>query len=380
MTARAGEQRHRDAQDAEDADRTDRTDRTGRTGRTEDLWMPVIDIHAHTLTPAVFPLVAGEAGYAREQEILDRTFGAASMAHNRRLAEGPFFSLLGDIAPRLEKMDRARVDLQVVSSTPTQYHYWADEQLARRICEAINDRIVAIVAEAPDRLVGLGTVALQYPELAASQLAVAVRTLGLRGVEISTSAGGREFSDPVFEPFWSAAEELEAFVFIHPWGCSLETRLSSFYLANVIGNPTETTIALSHLVFAGVLDRHPRLRVCGAHGGGYFPFYIGRADHAWEARPDSHVCADPPSSYLRRLWFDSLVYRPDSLAQLTAVAGADHVLLGSDYPFDMGVEDPLDRLEACEALSQASRQLIAGRNAALLLGLTLGTTRNRGTT
>lgn len=329
----------------------------------------VIDIHAHTITPAVFGLVENERGYAHEQRVLDRTFGAHSVERNRHLAQGPYVPLLNDLGARLERMDAARVDVQLVSSIPTQYHYWAGKRLARKICETINERISGLVAEAPARLAGLATVALQHPELAAAQLTEAMRTLGLRGAEISTSAGGREFSDPVLEPFWATAEELGAFLFVHPWGCSLEERLSSYYLANVVGNPTETTVALSHLIFSGVLDRHPRLRVCGAHGGGYLPFYVGRADHAWAVRPESHVCAEVPSSYLGRLWFDSLVYRPDALAHLVTAAGAERVLLGSDYPFDMAVEDPLDRIEACENLSPTEREGIAGLNAAVLLGM-----------
>ena len=153
---------------------------------------------------------------------------------------------------------------------------------------------------------------------------------------------------------------------MHPWGCSLGTRLATAYLGNIVGNPTETTLALSHLVFGGVLDRYPELRICAAHGGGYFPHYLGRADHAYHVRPESRTMQRPPSAYLDQLWFDSLVYDPDVLDRLIRVAGADHVVLGSDYPFDMGVDDPVARLDRL-GLAQDRRDLVAGGAAAELI-------------
>lgn len=329
----------------------------------------VVDVHAHTVVPAVAALVAGEPGLAEELEQLARTFGVASVEQNERLASGPYIPLLSDPSVRFGSMDAAGIDIQAVSITPTQYHYWASEGLAAELVAAANEHIGDLVGRHPERLVGLATVALQYPELAADQLRHATQVLGLRGVEISTSAGGREFSDARYEPFWSAAAELGSFVFVHPWGCSLGERLSSFYLGNIVGQPVETTLALSHLIFGGVLDRHPNLHVCGAHGGGYLPYYIGRADHAYDVRPESRTSKQRPSAYLERMFFDSLVYRPDTLAQLIAVAGPGHVLLGTDYPFDMSVSDPLGRLRAVPNLSSESLALIAGANAARLLGM-----------
>jgi aminocarboxymuconate-semialdehyde decarboxylase len=210
----------------------------------------------------------------------------------------------------------------------------------------------------PGRLVGLATAALQHPGLAAEQLAEAVGKLGLRGVEISTSAAGRDLSDP-FEPFFAAAASLGAFIFIHPWGCSLGERLNSWYLGNMIGQPAETTLALSHLIFGGVLDRHPDLIVCGAHGGGYLPQYVGRADHAYAVRPESAAMKQPPSAYLRQLYFDSLVYTPGTASQLIDAAGPGHVLLGTDYPSTW--ESPtrsaaLTRCPGCAAMNAPPSQ------------------------
>ncbi len=155
---------------------------------------------------------------------------------------------------------------------------------------------------------------------------------------------------------------------IHPWGCTLGDRLSAYYLSNVVGNPAETTLALSHLIFGGVLDRHPGLRICAAHGGGYLPYYAGRSDHAWEVRPESRTTARPPSAYLRDLYYDSLVYQAGTLAYLVETVGAGRVLLGTDYPFDMGVTDPLARLDAA-GLDDGARAAIAGGTAAALLGI-----------
>jgi aminocarboxymuconate-semialdehyde decarboxylase len=199
-------------------------------------------------------------------------------------------------------------------------------------------------------------------------LRLAVGELGLRGVEIPTSAGGRELSDPALEPFWSEAEALGALVFIHPWGCSLGVRLNQHYLANVVGQPVETTLALSHVIFSGLLDRHPTLKLLAAHGGGYLPFYIGRSDQAWHVRPESHMSQRRPSEYLRRIFYDSLVFQPAALAVLVAQVGAGQVLLGTDFPFEMGISDPLAWL-AEAPLGDAGHELVRGANAARLLGL-----------
>jgi aminocarboxymuconate-semialdehyde decarboxylase len=260
------------------------------------------------------------------------------------------------------------VDIHAISVVPTLYHYWADAPLANDIVAAANSRVAAAVAEKPDRLAGLATVALQHPELAADQLRMAHTQLGLRGAEISASVPGRDLSDRSLDPFWAAAEELGSFLFIHPWGCTLGSRLALGYLGNVIGQPAETTVALHHLVFGGVLDRFPSLRICAAHGGGYFPHYLGRADHAYQVRPESRLMARPPSEYLDTLRFDSLVYTDDALSRLVSIVGPDHVLLGTDYPFDMGVTDPVARIDAL-ALPPASRDAIVGATAARLLSL-----------
>jgi aminocarboxymuconate-semialdehyde decarboxylase len=282
---------------------------------------------------------------------------------------GAAMPALTRIDRRLADMDAAGVDVQVVSPSPSQYHYWADGDLARHVWQSANRGIAAIVAEEPARFTGLGLVPLQHPDLCVEALEDAVLTCGLAGVELSSHApptqdGARtvELSDARLDPFWARASELGAVVFLHPFGCTLDERLDLYYLSNTVGQPVENAVALSHLVFSGVLDRHPSLKVLAAHGGGYLPTFLGRSDHAWQVRPEARDCAQPPSSYLHRLGFDSLVHTPDALRALVAAVGAQNVLLGSDYPFDMGVPDPVQRLEAA-GLDPDQVAAIAYRNA-----------------
>ena len=323
-----------------------------------------VDVHAHALVPAAEALLAGHPGLAEERERDSRWFGAAASEVNRAQLSrlGPLLTVLDR---RLEAMDVARVDVQVVAPMPLP-HSWADADLAAAYVAATNRGITDLVKMRPDRLIGVGTVALQHPDLAVRQLEQCVNNLGLRGVQIGTSAGQHELDDPALAQFWGRAEELEALVIIHPWGCSLGERLADYYLANTVGNPVETAVALSRLIFSGLLDRHPALDIVSVHGGGYLPTYLGRSDHAWRERPDARTCDQPPSSYLRRLWFDSLVYTPAGLRALIDAVGADRVLLGSDYPFDMGVADPLDRVEV-SGLDGPTFAGIAGENASRLL-------------
>lgn len=328
----------------------------------------VIDMHAHTLAPAVEALVEHEPARQWQRDGEARSSSADSAAHNRSLAP-EYARKFGDVSLRLRAMDEMGVDVQAVSVPPTQYYYWAERDLAGAIVRAANEHIAELCAQHPDRLVGLGAVALQHPDLAVEQLADAVGRLGLRGVELCTHVEARELADPAFEPFWAKAEELEAVVFLHPMGTTLGARLAPYYLTNVIGNPADTTLALSHIIFSGLLDRHPRLRIIAAHGGGYLPFYSARSDHAWQVRPESHTTLAPPSAYLRRIWFDSLVYTPEQLGALVSVAGAQQIVLGTDFPFDMGDYAPLDRLAAVANLSDDDRRAIRGANAAHLLKL-----------
>lgn len=325
---------------------------------------PTVDFHGHLAVPAADALCTGTDGLAAELAAEQRAHSPASLAVNqeqlRRLAPK-----LTDVAARLADLDAMGVDIQVVGPMPM-HHYWADRTLAERLAHTVDEAVAAHCAAAPERLYGLGTLPLQHPELAAALLERAVTEYGLYGVSVSTTVDGRELADPAHDVVWRRAEELGAVVFVHPWGCSLGERLATRYLGNTVGQPVETTVALSHLIFTGVLDRFPGLRLVAAHGGGYLPTYLGRSDHAWRVREDARGCAEPPSAYLRRMWFDALVYTPDALRHLVGAVGADRVVLGTDHPFDMGVTDPVARLDAA-GLAPADRAAIAGSNALDLL-------------
>ena len=326
-----------------------------------------IDIHAHALIGEVEQIARTQERWRTEAEEAARLAGDQSSEHNRRLMQTAYLSALTRVEARLAAMDAMRIDVQAVSPIPSQYHYWANRDAAEKIVAAANNGIAAICETHRDRFVGLGSVSMQYPELAADQLEHAIEELGLKGVMISTAVNGSELADPRFEVFWAKAEALEAVVFIHPMGCSMGERLTRFYFTNLIGNPTETTVALAHLIFSGVFDRHPNLKVVAAHGGGYFPFYSARFDHGWRVRPESHACANPPGTYLKRIWFDSLVYTPEQLRFLVERAGPSQVVLGTDFPFDMGMDDPNGHLESVDGLSERDREMIRGGNAAHLL-------------
>ncbi|WP_329267006.1 amidohydrolase family protein [Streptomyces sp. NBC_01451] len=325
---------------------------------------PTVDVHAHVLLPEVEDLVADLPGLAEARALDARRNGPAALA-----VGGPMvrerIPRLTDVAVRLAAMDRQGVDVQLVSPSPSHYHYWADEGTAEKLYRLANEATAAHCAQAPARLKGLGLVPLQHPAQAVHALEHALEQ-GLLGVEISSHAPGRELSDPAYEALWRRAEETDAILFLHPFGCTLDERLDQWYLSNTVGQPTENAVALSHLIFSGVLDRHPGLKVIAAHGGGYLPTHIGRSDHAWSARSDAGAdCAHLPSSYLKRIWFDSLVHDPHVLRELIRVAGSDRVLLGSDFPFDMGTEDPVGALRAAD-LPDADFHAVRGGNATAL--------------
>jgi aminocarboxymuconate-semialdehyde decarboxylase len=331
-----------------------------------------VDMHCHALTLAAEQLVAERPQKLAEREVQPRMLGQQSFDYTVNVMLKAAFPKLTSLALRLQDMDAMGVDMQLVSPAPNQYYYWADPELARQLCRLINEHIAALVAQHPDRLVGLGSVALQHPELSIEQLEHAVQGLGLRGVEVSSMVDGLELADPKFERFWARVEQLGCLVFLHPLGSSLGERLNRHYLSNTIGQPLETAVALSYLIFGGTLDRYPGVKILAAHGGGYIASYIGRSDHAWQVRPDARGCRREPSSYLRQIFFDSIVYRPEQLRHLIAEVGAGQVVVGTDYPYDMAHYDLHGLLEAVPGLSDSDRAAILGGNAARLLDLPPG--------
>ena len=328
---------------------------------------PTIDVHCHSLIPAVEALVAGHPGKEAEAAATEAQFDDETRKVNAAMIESIGRKLV-DIQVRLADMDASGIDIQVISTSPTQYYYWAEEDLARSIVATTNDAIEEICTAHPERFAGLGTISLQFPKLAARQLEDLVRNRGLKGVQISTLVNGIDVADRRFDPFWAKADELGAVVFIHPWGTTLGPRVAEHYLMNTLGQPLETTICLSKLILGGTLDRHRGLKIIAAHGGGFLPTYSVRMDYGHAARPDTGCCECRPSDYLRRIWFDSVVFDPEHLEHLVATVGKEQVLTGTDYPFDMGHYNPAALVAN---LDEQSQQAILGGNAAKLFGLAL---------
>jgi aminocarboxymuconate-semialdehyde decarboxylase len=274
---------------------------------------------------------------------------------------------------RIKVMDQQRIDIEALSINP---NFWdkAERDLAAQVVKLQNEKLAEICGKTPDRFVGLASVALAHPDLAAEQLQEAVKRLGLRGALVGGSVNGTELSDPKLHPFWAKAEELGVLVFIHPQGTpELEAsgRLKgSGGLTNTIGNPLETTIALSHLIFEGTLDRFPGLKICGAHAGGYLPSYAARSDQMCLNRPDqcSVALKKQPSEYLKQLYFDSMVFTPEGLRHLVAEVGASQIVIGTDYPFPW-TKTAVDHILDTPGLSDADRVAMLGETASKLLGI-----------
>ncbi|TMG92964.1 MAG: amidohydrolase [Betaproteobacteria bacterium] len=256
------------------------------------------------------------------------------------------------------------------SHGPNQCYYWTEPELGVELSRMVNNRLAEIVATWPERFVALGTVPLQHVDLAVAELERCVKQLGLRGVEINPSVNGMDLTDPrlKLEKLFAKAQALDVIIFMHPIGFTQGERLIDHYFNDVIGNPMETTIAASHLIFDGVMQRHPKLKIVLPHAGGYLAHYWARMDHGHRARPDCRtVIKRPPSYYLAKMYFDTITFDPEMLRHMIGKYGPGHVLLGTDYPYDMGEEDPLGLIGSVRGLKRADRDMIEGGNAARLL-------------
>jgi aminocarboxymuconate-semialdehyde decarboxylase len=326
-----------------------------------------IDVHAHCVPVGVIETLRAEGGrYGIEVAQEDGRWAAliAGQVQTRPLVPG-----LLDLPRRLAAMDAAGVDVQVLATWIDLTAYALDEASGARYSRMFNEALAATAAEAPERFRALATVPLQAPATAAAELRHAVTTLGLVGVEIATTVDGLELDDPSLEPFWTAAEELRCLVVVHPYASLKGRGVSRYGLNNLIGNPAESTIAIGHLIFGGVLERHPDLRLCLVHGGGFAPYQIGRWDRAYStgARGAAEHLTRSPGEWLRSLWFDTVLHSPDSLRHLIDVVGVERVVLGSDYPFVMGEPEPVRALDAVEGLDDKARDLILQGNLSALL-------------
>ena len=331
----------------------------------------VIDLHCHYLNPAVAAKTAHLNGAQYDPSVIfaDELTRKTNVTQMKTRAPK-----LTGVAERLVDMDRMGVDIQAVCPAPFQFFYFTEPELGAQLAREVNEGIAQLVADTPDRFVGLGSVPLQDSKLAVRELNYCVQKLGLRGVEICTNVNGMNLTDPSLklDKFFARCEELGVVIFMHPLGYTQADRLTHHYFNNVIGNPLDSTVAVSHLIFDGVMARYPKLKVIVAHGGGYIAHYWARMDHAWRARADCRtVIKEPPSSYLEKFYFDTITFDPEMLKRLIDRFGADHVVLGTDYPYDMGEEDPLGLIAQIKRLPRAARELVVGGNAARLLNLDL---------
>jgi aminocarboxymuconate-semialdehyde decarboxylase len=332
-----------------------------------------IDIHCHVLTEAAEAMFRAAGQIERRPR--DVYANQRTREVNREQAARTRTQFTS-VDKRLADMDVMGIDIQAITPAPNQTYYDTPADLGIATARVINDNIADITARHPDRFVGLGTVPFQAPELAIAELDRLHRSLGLRGIEIATNVAGEDLSADRFRKVFAKAEELGLTIFMHPTGFTEARRFADHYFTNMIGNPLDTTVAVHHLIFGGVLEACPNLKLVLAHGGGYLPAYSGRIDHAASARPD---CCEQiramPTEYLKRLYFDTLVYTHPQLEYLVREYGADRILMGTDYPADMGEIDPVGFIEGAAGLSDEERAAIFGLNAARLLGIAIPANR-----
>lgn len=321
----------------------------------------IIDVHSH-IVPEAF--VRGEEFH----------FPIEGTPEFHRRPMRPLNNFDGDsmysVTRRLRDMDDQGIDMHVMSLQPM-FTPSLPPDVALGVSRGVNNAFAEIVAQQPDRFIALADLPMQTPEIAAQELDRAVRELGLRGTEICSQINGKNLDDPSFRPVFAKAQELDVPIFIHPAGVpELEERLGGYYLTNLIGNPMDTTIAAASLIFGGVLKQFPALKVYLAHGGGACPFIRYRWDHGWKVRPEgkAHITR-PPSEYFKQLYFDSLTHGAPALSFLAATVGPARIMLGTDYPFDMGNYNSVEAVRSAAGITDAEKDLILGENAARLFRL-----------
>ena len=297
-----------------------------------------IDTHTHILTQETMALLGKESPKAAVSVTpIDKDFATLDVAGTvyRPFPTGGF-----DVERRLKDMDATGVDVHVLSATPQSYLYGLEPALGVVTSTIQNNQMAKLVKQQPDRFMAIGTLPMQAPEEAAKELRRIIKTLDMRGAMFASNIMGKNLDDPSFAPLWAAAEELDAFIFIHPNNVAGADRLKSYYLANLIGNPLDTTIAAACLIFGGVMDRHPKLKICLAHGGGFVPYQAARWTHGWEVRPEPKKnVPNKPTEIIRRFYYDTILHSKETLEFMIERTGAERVVLGSDYPYDMGMMD-----------------------------------------
>jgi aminocarboxymuconate-semialdehyde decarboxylase len=339
----------------------------GRPGRETRPKSITIDMHSHIYIPEADAFVAPHLDISTIPMARHST-PATRMLNRKQDADRT--GCMTDHKIRIADLDSAGLDMQVVMSAPQQCYTTVAPEIVVKAATMVNNGIAEWVSHHPDRFVALGTVPMQSPAEAVSELERCLGPLGFKGVQILTNVDGTELSDPKFAPFWAAAERLGAVVLMHPLGFTEGRRLERFYFSNIIGNPLETTLALHYLIFDGVLERHPNLKLIAVHGGGYLASYSARIDHAWGARTDCHAgLPHAPTTYLKRVFFDTVVFGTPQLESLIRTFGPSQLLMGTDYPYDMAELDPIEHLRSVEGLDESIVAAIAGGNSKRLFGI-----------
>jgi aminocarboxymuconate-semialdehyde decarboxylase len=326
-----------------------------------------IDIHSHFFPENFLRLIEQEGAASGAR--IDRSKPAGPAIILAGATTPPLSAAYWDLDLRIKAMNRTGIAVQALSLT-SPMTYFASAGLARRLAQAFNDALAQAHTAYPDRFVGCATLPMQDPPAAVAELERSARLPGVRAVYLGTNVNGRELSDPAFSPLFERCQEYELPILLHPLNVVGSARLSVFYLGNLLGNPFDTAIAAAHLVLGGVLDRFPRLQVCLPHAGGALPFLYGRLQHGQRVRPEARDRARRPfGGYLRRFTYDTISHSPEALRYLVGLVGADRVMVGSDFCFDMGYERPRDIVTKRLGLKAADQARILRGNAARLLGL-----------
>ncbi len=329
--------------------------------------MTTYDVHAHCIPTDLLGFIRDE-GPSLGIELADDGDGEYAVLDGRvRLA--PFRPILGEVDARLRAMDSSGVDVQLISGWVDLTAYALGPDVGAAYSRRSNEIMAAEAARHPDRFLAMGTVPLQDPTRAAEELAYAVRDLGMAGVQIATTVDGTDLDQAGLDPFWEAAEDLGCLVVLHPCDPLPGVDLSRNFLDNMVGRPAESTIAVAHLIFSGALERFPGLVICVVHGGGFLPYQLGRMQRGYQAVPQlsARNISTPPAELARRLFYDTVLHDPGPLAFLVDQVGADHVLMGTDYPFPMGDPAPVGTVASIPGLDDEQRQSILGGNVERLL-------------
>ena len=325
-----------------------------------------IDTHAHYFPQSYIDLIAQHGKRCGTTVTVDDK-GVTFIQVGLLLRTGPITRTFIDLDERLKIMDQQGVGMHALSLTQPMV-YWADDDLGVQLCVAFNDAISAAHMAHPDRLIGFACLPMQNPTLALQELERAAKLPGIKGVYMATAVRDRELSDRSFFPVYERCEALGLPVFLHPMMINNE-RLKQFYLINLCGNPFDTAIAASHLIFGGVLDAFPKLEVSLPHGGGVLPILRGRLDRGFDIRAECKTIPKPPSNYLKRFTYDTITYDEELLDDLIKLVGADRIMVGSDYCFDIAYEEPVRFLNGVKLLTNEQKQQIVWSNAAKLLKL-----------